>query len=89
MEWGEERHCRFCVQVSLIKGVIRFGKKRKSTPRYNGPFEIRSRVGKVACRLVLPPEFLRIHSVFHVSMLRKYISDPLHVLQPQAVELSK
>ena len=54
-----------------------------------GPFEIRSKVVEVAYRLVLPPELSRIHPVFHVSMLRKYIADPTHVLQPQAVELSE
>ena len=43
----------------------------------------------MAYRLVLPPELSWIHPVFHVSMLRKYISDPSHVLQPQAVELSE
>ena len=68
---------------------MRFGKKGKLAPRYIGPFEIRSRVGEVAYRLVLPPELSRIHPVFHVSMLRKYISDPSHVLQPQTVELSE
>ena len=43
----------------------------------------------MAYRLVLPPELLRIHPVFHVSMLRKYIPDPSHVLQSQAVEFSE
>ena len=42
----------------------------------------------MACRLVIPPVLSRIHPVFHVSMLRKYIADPSHVLQPHAVELS-
>ena len=28
-----------------------------------------------------------MHPVFHVSMLRKYLSDESHVLQPQAVEV--
>ena len=72
-----------------MKTVIRFGKKEKLAPRYIGPFEIRSRVGEVAYRLVLLPELTRIHPVFHVSMLRKYISDPSHVLQSQALELSE
>ena len=53
---------------------MRFDKKGKLAPRrYIGPFEIRSKVGEVAYRLVLPPELSRIHLVFHVSMLRKYI----------------
>ena len=68
---------------------MRFGKKGKLALRYTGPFEIRSRVGEVAYRLVLPPKLLRIHPVFHVSMMRKYITDPSHVLQPQTVELSE
>ena len=68
---------------------MRFGKKEKLDPRYIGPYEIRLRVGEVAYRLVLLPELSRIHPVFHVSMLRKYIADPSHVLQPQAVEFSE
>ena len=70
------------VKVSLMKGVMRFGKKRKLAPRYIGPFEILERVGMVAYRLALPPNMSKVHLVFHVSMLSKYISDPSHVLQP-------
>ena len=69
------------LNVSPVKG--------KLAPRYIGPFEIRSQVGEVAYRFVLPPELSRIHPVFHVSILRKYISDPSHVLQPQVVELNE
>ena len=72
-----------------MKGVMRFGKKGKLAPRYIGPFKIWSRVGEVAYRLRLPPELSRIYPVFHVSMLRKYIVDPSHVLQLQAVEISE
>ena len=43
----------------------------------------------MAYRLVLPLELSRIHQVLHVLMLRKYIADPSHILQPQAVELSE
>ena len=67
------------LKVSPVKGVMRFGKKGKLAPRYIGPFEIRSRVGEVGYRLVLPPELSRIYSVFHMSMLRKFIADPSHV----------
>ena len=77
------------LKVSPMKGVTRLGKKGKLAPRYIRSFEIRSRVGEVAYRVVLPPELSRIHPVFHVSTLRKYISDPSHVLQSQAVELSE
>ena len=77
------------LKVSPMKGVMRFGKKGKLAPKYIEPFEIRSRVGEGVYRLVLPPELSRIHPVFHVSMLRKYIADPSHVLQRQTVELSE
>ena len=70
------------LKVSPMKGVMRFDKQGKLAPRYIWSFEIRSRVGEVAYRLVLPPELSRIHPVFHVSMLRKNTSDSSHVLQP-------
>ena len=77
------------LKVSPMKGVLRFGKKGRLVPRYIGPFEIRSRVGEVEYRLVLPLELSQIHPIFHVSMLRKNISDPLHVLQPQQLSLAR
>ena len=48
-----------------------------------------SKVGPVAYKLKLPPELSRIHDTFHVSMLRKYISDPSHVLREQPVQLKE
>ena len=77
------------LKVSPMKGVMRFGNKGKLAPRYIGPFEIVERIGMVAYRLALPPNMSQVHPVFHVSMLRKYISDPSHVLQPQSVELNE
>ena len=59
------------LRISPWKGVLRFGKKGKLSPRYMGPYEIVERIGEVAYRLRLPPELARIHDVFHVSMLRK------------------
>ncbi|KAL5567769.1 hypothetical protein UlMin_024344 [Ulmus minor] len=72
-----------------MKGVMQFGKKGKLSPSYIGPFEIRERIGKVAYRLPLPPELSSVHNVFHVSMLRKYISDPSHVLESEPIEVHK
>ena len=48
-----------------------------------------SKVGPVAYKLKLPPELSRIHDTFHVSMLKKYISDPSHVLREQPVQLKE
>ena len=69
------------LKISPAKGITRFRKRGKLNPRYIGPFEILERIGKVAYRLALPPRMSGIHDVFHVSMLRKYIADPSHVLQ--------
>ena len=77
------------MRISPWKGVLRFGKKGKLSPRYMGPYEIVERIGEVAYRLRLPPELARIHDVFHVFMLRKYIADPSHVLRDQPVELKE
>ena len=72
-----------------MKGVIQFQKKGKLNPRYIDPFRILERIGPVAYRLELPLESSRIHNVFHVSMLRKYISDPSHALETPPIELEK
>ena len=77
------------LNVSPTKGVMKFGKKDKLAPRYIRPFEIRSRIGEVAYRMVLLFELSRIHPLFHISMLRKYIFDPTPILQPQTMELSE
>ena len=62
------------------RGVVRFGKRDKLSPRFIGPFEILERVGTVAYRLALPSSMSGVHEVFHVSMLRRYTLDPAHVV---------
>ncbi|XP_040996162.1 uncharacterized protein LOC121242353 [Juglans microcarpa x Juglans regia] len=54
-----------------MKGVKRFGKKGKLSPRYVGPFQILEKVGPVAYHIALPEYFGEIHDVFHVSSLKK------------------
>ena len=75
------------LKVAPLKGVMRFGKKGKLSPRYVGPFEIIERIGKVAYRLALSPELSSVHNVFHVSMLKKYVSDPSHVITQEPIEV--
>ena len=77
------------LRISPWKGVLRFGKRGKLSPRYIGPYRIVERIGEVAYRLELPSDLDRIHDVFHVSMLRKYIPDPSHVLTEQPVEIQE
>ena len=61
----------------------------KLASRYIEPFEILERIGMVAYQLALPPDVSQVHLVFHVSILRKCVSDPSHVLQPQSVEVNE
>ncbi|WMV29572.1 hypothetical protein MTR67_022957 [Solanum verrucosum] len=74
-------------RVSPMKGVIRFGRRGKLSPRYIGPFEILRAVGEVAYELALTPALSAIHLMFHVSMRRRYVLDESHVLQCHLVEL--
>ncbi|GJY43855.1 putative reverse transcriptase domain-containing protein [Tanacetum coccineum] len=66
---------RVMLKVSPRKGVIRFGKRGKLNPRYIGPFKILKRVGPVAYKQELPEELSNVHSTFHVSNLKKCLSD--------------
>ncbi|KAK6163519.1 hypothetical protein DH2020_000383 [Rehmannia glutinosa] len=51
-------------------------------------FEILERIGDVAYRLTLPLELAAVHNVFHISMLRKYISDPSHIINHEELDVS-
>ncbi|KAL0536902.1 hypothetical protein IC582_025865 [Cucumis melo] len=77
------------LKLSPWRGVIRFERKGKLSPIYIGPYQIKEQVGPAAYRLELPIELARIHDAFHVSMLKKYIPDPSHVLQEKPIELKE
>ncbi|GJW71644.1 hypothetical protein Tco_0128561 [Tanacetum coccineum] len=72
------------LKVSPWKGVIRFGKRGKLNPRYIGPFKILAKVRTIAYRLELLEKLSRVHSTFHVSNLKKCLSD-----EPLAIPLDE
>ncbi|WMV13828.1 hypothetical protein MTR67_007213 [Solanum verrucosum] len=78
---------RVYLRVSPMKGVMRFGRRGKLSPRYIGPSGILRAIGEVAYELALPPALSAIHPVFHVSMLRRYVPDESNVVQYDSVEL--
>ena len=55
------------LKVAPMKGVMRFGKKGKLSPKFVGPFKILKRIGKVAYELALLPTLVGVHNVFRVS----------------------
>ncbi|KAF3648227.1 CCHC-type integrase [Capsicum annuum] len=75
------------LKISPMKGVKRFGKKGKLSPRYVGLFRILSRFGKVAYKLKLPSDLASVYQVFHVSLLKKCIGDPAIVVPIQSVDI--
>ncbi|XP_074297180.1 uncharacterized protein LOC141627873 [Silene latifolia] len=77
------------VKVSPTRGIMRLAKREKLSQKFIGPYEILDRIGEVAYRLALPPSLDRVHKVFHVSQLCKYVSDPSHVLEVENIELDE
>ncbi|GKC50787.1 putative reverse transcriptase domain-containing protein [Tanacetum coccineum] len=66
---------RVMLKVSPWKGVERFGKRGKLNPRYVGPFKVNEKVKTVAYKLELPQQLSRVHNTFHISNLKKCLSD--------------
>ena len=64
-----------------------YSKRGKLSPRFIGPFEILERVDTVAYWLALPPSMSGVYEVFHVSMLRRYSPDPIHVVDWGEIEV--
>ena len=75
------------LKVMPKRGVVRFGKRGKLSPRFIGPFEILERIGTVVYRSALSPIMTSVYEVFHVSMLRKYTPDPAHVVDWGQIEV--
>ena len=68
---------------------MRFGRKRKLSPRFMEQFEVLERVGTLAYKVALSPSSSKIHNVFHVLTLRKYIYDPSHILELESIQISE
>ncbi|WMV29673.1 hypothetical protein MTR67_023058 [Solanum verrucosum] len=72
-----------------MKGVMRFKRNGKLSPRYTGPYKVIRRVGQVTYEVDLPRELAALHPVFHVSMLHKCLVDPTQVIPIEGMKLSE
>ncbi|GJV56162.1 putative reverse transcriptase domain-containing protein [Tanacetum coccineum] len=80
--------CRHGLSMGVtLKGVIRFGKRGKLSPRYVGPFKIIDRVGPVAYKFDLLRELQGIHNTFHVLNLKKCLADENLIIPLEQIQL--
>ena len=73
---------RVFLRVRPKRSSLKLGKCKKLAYRYCGPFEVLKRIGEQSYQLSLPSR-LHVHNVFHVSLLKEYVHDPLHILSDE------
>ncbi|XP_028099051.1 uncharacterized protein LOC114298640 [Camellia sinensis] len=69
------------IKMTPMKGQTRFDVKGKLALRCVRPYEILEKINPVTYRVALPLVMENMHNVFHVSILRDYLRDPLHVIE--------
>jgi len=77
------------LRITPTTGVGKAIRSRKLSPKFIGPYQILRKIGPVAYEIALPPQLSNLHSVFHVSQLRKYVSDPSHVLELEDLQVRR
>ncbi|KAJ9533242.1 hypothetical protein QJQ45_018338 [Haematococcus lacustris] len=70
------------VLLSTKNMRLKPGKARKLLPRFVGPFKVLGLVGQVAVNLQLPASMSRLHSVFHVSLIKPYTGTDVGFMPP-------
>ncbi|GKD72654.1 hypothetical protein Tco_1330936 [Tanacetum coccineum] len=76
-----------CKLQETGKGVMPI-KRGKLNPWYIRPFKILDRVGPVAYKLELPEELSNVHNTFHVSNLKKCLSDQSFIIPMKELQLN-
>jgi len=74
------------LKVRAKKSSLRLGNCTKLAARFCGPFEVLGRIGLVAYELAFPPS-IKVHNVFHVSLLQKYVHDPNHLVDWNMIQV--
>eukprot|EP00253_Pinus_taeda_P021430 PITA_21430 len=74
------------IRIQAKRSTLHWSGCAKLAPRYCGPFQVLARIGPAAYQLALPSH-IRVHNVFHVSVLKKYVYDPKHVIRWQDIQV--
>ena len=77
------------LKASPWKKILCFRREGKPSPRFIGPYKILEIVGLVVYRLALPLELAKLHDVFHMSMLQRYLYDTSHILPVQDIQVQE
>ncbi|GJR45668.1 putative reverse transcriptase domain-containing protein [Tanacetum coccineum] len=75
------------LKKSPWKGVIRFGKRGKLNPCYIRPVKIIAKVVTISYRLEILEQLSRVHSTFHVSNLKKCMSDETFAIPLDEIQI--
>ena len=67
------------LRVKPKRSSLSLGKYKKLSARYCGPYSITKRINNQAYKLLLPAH-IKVHNVFHISLLKKYVPDANHIL---------
>jgi hypothetical protein len=74
------------LKVNPKKSSLNLGSCTKSEARLCGPFDILNKIGPVTYMIALPVS-MNVHNVFHVSLLKKYVHDPNHVIDWNLIQV--
>ncbi|WMV46030.1 hypothetical protein MTR67_039415 [Solanum verrucosum] len=77
------------LKISHMNGAMRFGEKGKFSPHYVGPYHILRNIGKVSYELEFSSDLASIHTVFHVSLLKKCVGDPMSIVPLEGLGVEK
>jgi hypothetical protein len=76
------------LKVKANRSSLKLGNCAKLATRFCGPFEILERIEPVAYMLTLHAS-MTVHNVFHISLLKKYIPDAIHVIEWNVIQVDQ
>jgi hypothetical protein len=76
------------LKVKANRSSLNMGNCSKLAARYCGPFEILERIGPIAYMFAFPTSMI-VDNLFHVSLLKKYIPDPNHVIDWNVIQVEQ